>query len=243
MNRYLREGSNWQKHLENCHKFILDSSSSYPGDTVVILGSGWLIDLPFEALCDRFRQVLLVDIRHPAQIRNRVRKNDQVHLIEADLSGGLIRKCDRLTRKLRHTRMRPSGHELTELLRGEEVLPDLQEGLFISLNLLNQLDILLCDHLKQRAGYGDEDLRDLRTSIQDQHLAWLGKRDSILITDVMEENRPLDDPGAGPTHTALIHAELPEGRETAGWWWDFDSMGHYRPGQRTRMQVKAFSWH
>jgi hypothetical protein len=60
MNRYLRESSQWKKHLEKTRNFISGSFSHTEAETVAVLGSGWLLDVPLDHLVQRFRHVYLV---------------------------------------------------------------------------------------------------------------------------------------------------------------------------------------
>ena len=86
MNRYLRESARWKYHLERTRRFISDSFSGAEAETVAVLGSGWLLDVPLEDLCRRFRRVFLVDIHHPLQIRKRTAQMQEVELIETGLT-------------------------------------------------------------------------------------------------------------------------------------------------------------
>ena len=50
MKRYLRENDGWKEHLERSRSFLLDAfpyKSSTKQDTLLVLGSGWLLDLGF----------------------------------------------------------------------------------------------------------------------------------------------------------------------------------------------------
>ena len=81
MNRYLREKDHWDLHLNRTKKFILDSFIKKERRSVAVLGSGWLLDLPLNELVNRFEKILLVDINHPAQIRNKVRSYNNVEVV------------------------------------------------------------------------------------------------------------------------------------------------------------------
>jgi len=50
MNRYLRESSQWKEHLEHTRKFIRESFAQTEAETVAVLGSGWLLDVPLDHL-------------------------------------------------------------------------------------------------------------------------------------------------------------------------------------------------
>jgi len=88
MNRYLREKGNWDPHLNHSKEFILRCFRDDRIQTVAVLGSGWLLDVPLDEMAKRFSTIYLVDIRHPPQIRKKVEPMSRVRLIEADLTGG-----------------------------------------------------------------------------------------------------------------------------------------------------------
>ncbi len=46
LNRYLAEGNNWEAHLEKTRGFITGCLEKNKPETVAVLGSGWLLDIP-----------------------------------------------------------------------------------------------------------------------------------------------------------------------------------------------------
>ena len=50
INRYLREKGSWKTHLSNTKKFITDFTKNKAKNSCVVLGSGWLLDVPIEYL-------------------------------------------------------------------------------------------------------------------------------------------------------------------------------------------------
>jgi hypothetical protein len=71
MNRYLAESEQWQYHLEKTRNFIAGSFNGSQAESVAVLGSGWLLDVPLEKLRRRFRKIYLVDIHHPPRSERR----------------------------------------------------------------------------------------------------------------------------------------------------------------------------
>lgn len=240
MNRYLRESSNWNKHLEQTRSFIASAfMSAFPeGDkkeSVAILGSGWLLDVPLEELYNRFGKVYLVDICHPPQIRKKVEHLENVFLREEDLSGGAVEQAWQFTgNKRKH-----SLEELIDPLILSPPLGDLHPSAVISVNLLNQLDIIICDHLIKKGHTAEKDLDRIRNILQSFHLDWISQMPGCLITDTREIN--IDKEG-NETEKSLLHAPLPVGLRREQWTWEFDSSGSYRPGSRSRMEVQAIEW-
>lgn len=236
MNRYLREQENWSSHLENTKNFI-SSAFTDPGiNSIAVLGSGWLLDLPLKHLAKRFKKVLLVDVYHPPQIRKKVESFKNVSLFETDISGGGIEFCWEL-RKSKEDHF--SKYILEDFKPAKPDLP-FKADAYISLNLLNQLDILLVDFLKKKnVRIVDVEVLRFRKVIQQFHLNWITKKPGVLISDVEEINQ---GPNSEIKKEKLIHTKLPEAKRSEEWTWDFDLSKTYREGFETRMHVKAIEW-
>lgn len=236
MNRYIRESSQWRVHLEKTHNFISGSFAQADIESVAVLGSGWLLDVPLDHLIKRFKHIYLVDIHHPIQIRKKTAAISQVELIEADLTGGAIEQIWQLLREAKTNQQLehiPGQISMTPPLSG------IQPDALISGNLLNQLDIILCDYLLKRSHFQQEALAPLRTAIQQFHVDWISKKPACLVTDVLEE---VVDKNGVKISKALLYTQLPGGIRQDRWWWDFDSQGTYHPGSLTRMEVQAIEW-
>lgn len=235
MNRYMRESVHWKTHLERTRNFIIAAFQQSEAESVAVLGSGWLLDVPLDHLLARFKHIFLVDIHHPIQIRKRTAGMSQVELIEEDLTGGAIQQVWEYIEKEAppENRMLQGPFPLTPPL--SQINPDV----LISVNLLNQLDIIVCDHLLKRKHFQQEALTPLRTAIQSFHLEWIIKKPACLITDTREE---VEDKNGAKSSKSLLYTHLPRGVRSDSWWWDFDSQGTYHPGSRTRMEVQAIEW-
>jgi hypothetical protein len=236
MNRYLGESAQWQHHLEKTRSFIAGSFIGSPADSVAVLGSGWLLDVPLDELRLRFGQVYLVDIHHPPQIRKKVAGMEGVELVEEDLSGGAIEQVWKLLRKNKSGIPATRFAEEMSLTRP---LAGIQPDALISVNLLNQLDILLCDHIRRKLPFQQELSLSFRAAIQAFHLEWITRKAGCLVTDTTEHRIPLK---GNISSKPLLYTDLPEGIRRDKWQWDFDSRGTYHPGSRTHMEVQAVEW-
>ncbi len=236
MNRYLREKENWKAHLKNTREFIIDSFKNPSVKTIALLGSGWLLDVPLEKLSKRFEKILLVDIHHPPQIRKKVAQYRNVEVLETDITGGGIKFIWDIKTRLQEKidaayplSFKPSALELS-----------FEPDAFISLNILNQLDILLIDYLKEKnSRITEDDYHDFRKTIQDFHLDWISGKPGCLISDVEEEN--INKNGISTKHK-LIHSDLPKHFRSKQWTWDFDLSGNYHRQLQTKMKVQAIEW-
>lgn len=156
--RYRRVRRSWQPHLQSCHAFIAQTvAATTPRDAVLVLGSGWGLDIPLTTLEHTYRHVYLVDIVHPRAIRRRSRHRDTLTLIEGDLSG-LV------------TALAQAPHRLSLLLQAPR-FPHLPPAdLILSCNLLSQLPLL---PLRYAAQHGGLDVAQVARTILLAHARWL----------------------------------------------------------------------
>lgn len=234
MNRYLREKLAWDIHLNNTKKFIINSCKNQSGGNLVVLGSGWLLDLPIDELCNKFDNIYLVDIIHPNQIKNKFKTNSKIHFVNADITGGLINKAYEIVRF-------DKKHKEKSLLTAFDLCKyelDVKPDFVISLNILNQLNILIVDYLKRQKIYSDKELFMLAQSIQNNHLDILPKGKSCVIFDYEEElyNEDNEMIGVKP----LVFVDFQQG-ETEKWQWKFDSKMTYNIDTKTFLNVVAIN--
>jgi hypothetical protein len=228
-NRFLRESGNWQSHLQNTRNFIIHAAKqTMQHRSVAVLGSGWLYDVPLEELSQMFESVVLVDIVHPEPVRIKAKRLANVQLVEADLTGGAVQLAMRAK----------SFPQFTEWLPTAK--PAINFGdfdLVVSVNLLNQLDIILCDYLTKRFRVGDKDLLNVRKIVQQQHLDWLPKGRTCLITDYRQIDTPVD--GGVETTKELVYCQLPQSADFEEWDWIFDTNQRYSEKNNTIFKVMA----
>lgn len=229
LNRFVRENNQWKSHLDKTKQYIIESARlSKKKKSVAVLGSGWLLDVPIEVLTKEFSNVYLLDIVHPEQVSVNMKKYPNVHLVQCDITGGAVALAEKSK----------SFAEFENQLNELKIAVDLnQYDMVVSVNLLNQLDIILCDYLKQKFSVSDEQLVAVRTVIQNQHLGFLPLGKTCLITDYLEENTPID--GMNSTKKQLLYCSIPENETAKEWRWNFDTNQKYHKGCITAMQVKA----
>ncbi len=231
--RYLAEENNWQEHLENARDFIVKCLQEAGHDSVTVLGSGWLLDVPIEYIAENFKTVYLVDLVHPSQVVHRISKFGNVSPVVADVTGGAVEGAYRFVRQYR----RKKGGSILEI-DFQAVLPgEIRHGYTISVNLLSQIDTFLVDYLKMHVRIPEEEEKEFRRRIQSRHLSLLRPGESCLITDV--EERKINRKGLQVFSKRSVHCNLPPGAWNTQWIWRFDSRGEYYPGHRAEMQVRA----
>ena len=230
MRRYIREKQNWDYHLKEIKDFILESANTKAKNKVVVLGSGWLLDLPLKELSEIFNEIVLIDIYHPKQIQRKIREFSNVSLQTDDITGGLI---DFFYKNKKKKTLISSVDSFKYLLPKDT-------DFVISLNILCQLHLILLDYLKRFGAYTKQELKALEKQIQISHLGILPQNKTCLITDFEEEIYDEDNTliGINP----LLHFNLPKGNFSKKWQWKFDSLMRYRPDAKTFFNTIAIDF-
>jgi hypothetical protein len=224
INRYLREEGGWDNHLNRCRKYILESIRRNNPSVVTILGSGWLLDVPIDEIAGKGITTNLVDINHPAQVLKKVSKYSNVNIINDDITGGLIYTISEKGKRMILPEDVP------------EYVPSYDVGMAISLNLLTQLDMLIFEYLV-KLNRGEKELySNIRKAIQQNHISFLRKQKSVIISDVYELISGEDEQ---PVTNRLLFADFPEGEYNKSWYWEFDTHGFYYSGKKVIFKVKA----
>lgn len=227
MQRYLNEKNAWDYHLNQCKTII--RQQFHGGDKIAILGSGWLLDVPMQDLLASYKEIHLYDINHPRQILHKYYNNSKVKFITCDLTNGLYKTIgnhskEELLQKL---------HANTWSLKFEKY------SAVVSLNVLNQLDILFIDRLKKKYSFSANELKTIRLKIQKDHLASLKANHSLLISDVEEYATHLNE--KIETKSQLAYCPLPTDSLLNQWLWQFENHGLYHKNHSTAFLVQAYA--
>ena len=233
MERYLCEASGWDSHLKRTRAFILNCIQKYSPSSVMILGSGWLLDIPVDELNEACDRVLLVDICHPVQIHKKIKKLTNCQLIYADLTGGAVENTYRFIQTFKKSGKKESLDQIDFY----DTLPDHKVAYTISVNVLNQLDILLVDYIRRFIEYPDVEIKKFRKRIQEYHLSLLKPGESCLISD--QEEIIINKRKPHIQTKKLLYANLPAGIKKQHWKWMFDKEGVYNEGCNTEFNVIA----
>lgn len=234
LNRYLRETEGWHTHLDNTKNYIKEVALQTTGQgACLVLGSGWLLDVPLEELAAHFKHVYLIDIVQPPQVQHKIRKLENVSTIAADITGGA---AEAVFKALENSQKTP----LTRLQfapRNFGLPGNVKINYCISLNVLNQLDVLIADYIKQTKLYPNSEIEEFRKTIQLQHIKALPKGKSSLITDYEEEI--YDNKNRLEKTNSRLFIRLPKGKNEREWKWHFDTKKTFYVGKMTHFKVKA----
>lgn len=231
VNRYKREKYNWNIHLSNSKKFILRSLQTKKKETALILGSGWLLDVPIDELSKNFSKVVLFDVRHPKKILEQLKNFPNVVTQEIDLTGysEILLKISNKTDILN---LQPDNKHL-------DLIKSYNADFIVSLNLLNQLDIFLIDFLRSRFCFSEEILKLFSKKIQTEHFNLLTVNKSCLITDYIQENYEKEQK---INEKQLVFSDFPKAKFEENWDWIFETNGKYNEFSKNIFKVKAIDF-
>jgi len=215
--RHLNQENGWDSHLEKCRDFILRATDFIKPEKITVLGSGWLLELPLAELAERTREIVLIDIIHPPQVREQVKELKNVGLKEQDVSGGLVEEVWRIAAKSTFINRLIS---LDKIRIPEYHLTD--AGMVISLNVLTQIETLPVRFLRKKARVTENEFTGFRKKIQESHLNFLRKHKSVLVTDTREV---FTGTSGIITENQTVITDLPVTPYTGKWKWDFDLRG------------------
>lgn len=233
MNRYLREVNHWNFHLEKSKKAILEGANGKNRNKVIVMGSGWLLDVPFSELAGMFQEVWLADIYHPPQVVKRVSAFSNIKFIQVELTG-MAEQVYNAAKVYRKTRFKTPVKDLKSNLPIDLSAYDY----VISCNILSQLDIILTDFLKDHQVYSDEELKEISRLIQLAHLSALPPDKTTLICDL--EEIVLDAHELETRRRPLVLVPLPELDKMSAWVWKFDTQMTYYNSLKTYFKVASF---
>lgn len=231
MNRYIQEKENWDAHLINSKKFIVQCLKDKNPSSIAVFGSGWLLDVPMEYLLESCSDIYLIDIKHPNQVLHKYRQEKKVHFIHADITGGAIERVYHIMKS-----QNDISKSLVEM-NPPEIKFDFSIDFSISVNVMCQLDILILEYIRKFKFENETTFKTLRQNIQKGHIQTLLTSDSCLITDVEElvYNRTNE---LIETNTVL-YTELPKSIQSEEWIWKFDSHMTYYYNRKTYFKVKG----
>ena len=221
--RHARNRAAWRPHLQTTRQIILDAVAACPErNSVAVLGSGPLLDVPLQALRAAFGRVVLVDVAHPWRVRLRAALTPRVTLLDADLTG--------IGGKLSPGMAVPAPPELPALRSVD---------LVISLNLLSQLAYVPVSQLERR-GQTEAEGDVFAGALVRAHLDWLRRLPGrvCLATDI---RRIVLDAKGGIIGEIdpLYGLALPEGGTE--WDWDIAPIGEMAPDYAVRHRVRGYS--
>ena len=220
----------WQPHLARTRQVIEHAAlGCRQRDSVLVTGSGLLLDVPVEMLARTFRRVVLVDIHHGRATRRAVRRFANVELVALDVTG-VVRACYRFSR---------TGC-LGSLPEGRPpAIGDAPFDLAVSVNLASQLAVMPRRYvLGHCPAFPPGRLRAFARELISSHIDWLARHGDrvCLITDTERHEDHSD--GRKVVVDLLEGINLGEPEET--WTWFIAPEGKVFSDRAVRHRVAAW---
>lgn len=228
--RYRRHCEVWGPHLARSRAVVNEAVSACSRRrTVVVLGSGLLLDIPLGALSEAFERVLLVDVVHLRWARRIAARYPNVVLIADDMTG----LAADLSRRI-------AEGWTGDLVPAPSLLQDDDTvDLVISANVAAQLPVIPAAALR-RAGVEDAAVRVFCRDVVLAHLRYLAGFGAAvcLITERGRETCDRDG-GVLRIEDALFGVSLPDEGRT--WPWDLAPIGEVSNRYAIRNQVWGYA--
>ena len=144
--RYIQEDDNWNIHLSNTRRFILNIVRKERPETVTVLGSGWLLDIPMQEILRTGCRVRLVDLIHPPGVVHKLGGETSVSFEHEDITGGLLE----MVWMMASGKPVPDTDQILQRIAALRYEPPVNPGLVLSVNLLSQLTTLPFEFLQKK---------------------------------------------------------------------------------------------
>ncbi len=220
----------WHSHLTRTRQVIEHAALGCGGhDSVLVAGSGLLLDVPVEMLSRTFRRVVLADIHHRRGTRQAVRHLANVELMTLDVTG-VVRACYRFARTGCRGPL-PEGRP--------PAIGDAPFDLAVSANLVSQLAVMPRRYvLGHSPAFPPDRLRRFARELIADHVDWLARHGDrvCLVTDVERHEHHAD--GRRLVVDLLDDARLGEPEET--WTWFIAPQGKVFRDRAVRHHVAAW---
>lgn len=224
-------GPAWEPHFARTRETILQASARCARRRVaVILGSGWLHDVPLADLARDFAEVRLVDVIHPLPVRRRVRRLRNVRLVHHDITGttdAVYRVAD-------------DGTVPLPVSQPTLYRDDAEVDLVASVNILSQLAYLHVEHLLGRP-HGRAEVFAYARQVIRAHLDYLVALPGVkaIIADV--SRLTLDRAGQLVEEVSTLYGE-PFPWRGESWLWRLVPAAARPPHDALWRRVHAVTW-
>lgn len=228
--RFERCKSAWAPHILHCHNSILKFSPQKPSK-IAILGSGHLLEIPWQELLNQGHQLWLIDIHHPKKVKALANKNlDKIHLIEIDITG--------FSNVIKNNKLNADN-----FLDFSPPNLDTQFDFVISANILSQLALNSLDFLQRKNPiFKLENLKSkFITKTGDDHWVWIQKLapKGILFSDVTRNYISVADNTIFENHPSTYALTFPH---TDQWSWLISPVGEQSKDYSMEMIVQLYTF-
>jgi hypothetical protein len=226
LSRERRCQKTWGPHRAQCKNFIsthLNMALNF--DSILVLGSGPLHEIPIEILTKKFKRVVLVDIVHLKSTRKALAHLTNIEFIEHDLTE--IEAIIGQQKKLKNC--------------VPQKFLDMNWGLILSVNVMSQLPLHLGSYIKKRLKnkFPSAEIESFLQNITRDHLQYLQSFSApvVLITDVETDYYDKSEKII-QKDLNYSHLHLPEPKEQ--WMWNVAPIPEFRKDIGMKMLVRGF---
>lgn len=216
----------WKPHVESSHRFILDHFEKVKPKSILIIGSGILMEIPIHELLAKAEKIYLVDLVHSSEVRRLARHQPKIELIERDISSllGILKKgTGPFQLKQIPWKQLPSW----ELPKADWV---------ISANLLSQIPLMISEILPMTT----ETYEKFARSVRDQHIERLFDQAPKVLLFADFETRYIAQEGE-LLKTEGYEANLRSLKFDREWLWEISPYGETSRDYKIEMLVCGYS--
>jgi hypothetical protein len=217
----------WQSHAECSQQLIRDHLEKTKPKSVMIIGSGLLLEVPIQDLLAKTEKIYLVDLVHAKEIRQLAAKNPKIELIERDISNllGILKKG--------------TGPFQIRGIPWKQLpswgLP--RVDWVVSANLMSQIPLMISEMLPMSA----EAYVKFAKSVRDQHIERLLEQTPQVLLFADFETRYIDHEGQR-IKTETYEVDLKSLKFDREWLWEISPFGETSRDYKIEMLVKAYFW-
>jgi hypothetical protein len=225
--RYSRCRKAWSSHIESCHKAILENIPQEGGGAIVVIGSGPLLEVPWQKLLDRCDKLIFVDVVHPRRAVKTAKLHPKIELRTVDVTGfAAVARDEKEARKLN---FEPPRLDLPKPLKA-----------VVSANILSQLALEPFAALKKNFTWPEDSyFGKLARKMSIDHVAWvksMGAPTTLVIADC---ERIYFDPSGKEKERVASAGVLPAGQLEREWDWQIAPLGEVSRQYSYSMRVEC----
>lgn len=226
LSREQRCKKTWATHRASCKQFIASElKNAKHFESILVLGSGPLHEIPIEVLSKHFKRVVLVDIVHLKSTKKSVAHLDNIEFIEHEITE--VEAPLRIQKTLKNV--------------VPETFLDQDWGLVLSVNVMSQLPLHLETYIEKKLKnkFADKQKEEFLKNITRNHLSYLQAfhTNVLLITDTQtfyyDKKEQIIQ-----TDNNYEHLNLP--KPTEEWNWNVAPIPEFQKDIGFKMRVCGF---
>ncbi len=215
----------WQGHLGQCHMLVRQELQRVKPKTIMVIGSGLLLEIPIAELLAKAEKIYLVDLVHDRNIRALAKRHPQIELVEKDVS------C-----LLQNLKKGQGPFQLKNIPWEHLSSWDLPKvDWVISANLLSQIPLMISESIPMT----HSTYQDFARRVRDQHIDRLIQQGDEVLLFADFETRYVDH-NQNRLKTESYNVNLRDLEFLREWIWEVSPYGETSKDYKVEMLVKAY---